>query len=465
MNNQEQIFSVSAFNRITDQCLRRLGTAKISGEISQMRRYSHLYLTIKDENSSLDCLMFASSLATLPFVPEEGMQVVITGYSSLYQKNSQFKFIITAMERQGQGVIMERLNKLKEQLEQEGIFSLNKRALPLFPDRVGVITSEEGRVVHDIAMTMERRCAGVEIRVYNAKVQGEGAAQSLIKALNYANQENVCDILIIGRGGGSFEDLLAFSDEGVVRAVAHSKIPIISAVGHEPDVALSDFAADVRAATPTAAAELVTRYTTEDLLNALSNYEKRLDDQILRISDPYKMRLSTALSVLSRHDPEKIIIGYSSKLQGILSRADLALNSILSQDKLRFSQLVSRLNSVELGEIVVHNSHRLQSLIDRADDALLEQSNALEEKLKTLTLSLEKTGIYERLQDLNLRFTKELATLNAVNPLNVLSRGYSVTLNAQGHELKYDEAKEGDLITTRLASGMIKSKIVAKSKN
>ena len=462
MSQQEQILSVSDFNRITDECLRNLGTAKIVGEISQIRRYSHLYLTVKDENASLECLMFASALANLPFTPKEGMQVVITGHSSLYQKNSQFKFLISTMERQGRGLIMERLAKLKEQLQREGVFDLIKRSLPLFPDRVGVITSAEGRVVHDIAMTLERRMSGIEIRVYNAKVQGEGAPQSLIKALEYANQENVCDVLIIGRGGGSFEDLLAFSDEALVRAVAHSKIPIISAVGHEPDVALTDFAADVRAATPTAAAELVSRYTKEDLKNALLNYERRLDDQILRISDPYKMRLASALSSMAAHDPDKMIMALKTRLQSSISRGDLALYALLGNKRLRFSQLVSRLSRVELGAQIIKDSHRLTALTERAGRALETQNKNLHDRLYFLFTDLYKSQVFERLQDLTTRFAGALATLKAVNPLSVLSRGYSVTLNKNDHELKFNEVQKGEIITTRLKDGIVKSEVVDK---
>lgn len=430
------VMTVSQFNAVTDRCLKGLGIAQVEGEISECKAYSHLYFKLKDELSAVDCMMFASNLHSLPFKPEVGMKVVVTGQSSLYSKTGQFKLVVRSMRQAGRGVIMERLKALEEKLRREGVFELISRQLPRFPDRVGIITSLEGRVVHDVAMTLKRRNPGIALRVYDAKVQGEGAAQSLIAALELANAENCCDVLIIGRGGGSFEDLLAFSDEALVRAVAHSEIPIVSAVGHEPDVALTDFSADVRAATPTAAAELVSPVTQDDCCYTVMEYARRLEDAMGRFVDPYRMRLENLQTRLKAADPLHHLSLSQSRLNDLQNRLNAALDLTALSGRTRLERLLSRLDAA--GK---------QSLSDASS------------RLGRLYRALENAGPQRSADECLRTLASCTAKLETLNPLSVLTRGYSVALDQTGHGLKAATAKAGDEMTLLTADGKIFSKI------
>lgn len=458
---QQQALSVSAFLNITDNCLRNLGNAVVVGEISYIKAYTHLYFTLKDESSSVDCLMFASRLSSLDFKPEIGMQVVITGQSSLYKKNGQFKLIAYSMKPAGQGMIMEKLRLLKEKLQKEGVFDLIKRPLPPFPNRVGVITSVDGRVIHDIAMTLQRRCSGIELRVYNAKVQGDGAAKSLISALTQANAEAGtaygCDILIIGRGGGSFEDLLPFSDETFTRAVAHSKIPIISAVGHEPDVALTDFAADVRAATPTAAAELVSPHVKDELKAFCDNMLLRMSDALGRIIDPLTMRAEHLIHRLQSGCPQHELQRRYDLLQSLLLRSGSALNALEGGKKSRLFDLQRRLAANDPMQKVLKEHTCLYDLVHRLDLAVEKNSSDVKAKFELLCSRLNNCGVEDRVQQMETRLEKSSASLCALNPLAVLTRGYSITFNERGHVALVNEISQGDKITTMTCDGVIES--------
>ena len=224
--------SVSRFVSVTNNALQNFGQAVVIGEISEIKTYSHLYFKLKDETAAVDCLMFASALNRLSFIPKIGMKVIVVGKSSIYLKTGQFKLIAEKMIVAGAGKIMEELL--------EGVFEAIKRPIPKWINKVGIITSKEGHVLHDMLTVLNKRNPGIEVVVYPCQVQGTEAPATIVNALNTAFRDNFCDVLIVGRGGGSFEDLLPFSDESVVRTIINSPMPIISAVGHEPDVALSD---------------------------------------------------------------------------------------------------------------------------------------------------------------------------------------------------------------------------------
>ena len=286
-NLESHALTVTRYVELTDEALKNLGQACVIGEISEIYLRNHMYFKLKDENASVDCLMWSSSLARLSFKPVVGMQVIVMGKSTLYHRTGKFTLQVQTMVQAGFGRIMARLEQLKRKLEAEGLFARPKRPIPPFVDLVGVITSPEGRVLYDISKTIKTRNPLIEIKLYPAKVQGDDAAQSLCQALAQAYAEQCCDVLIIGRGGGSFEDLLPFSDEAVVRMTAQSPLPIISAVGHEPDTALTDFVADVRAATPTAAAELVSCLTDSVLWDMFNKLIDGLYNQMTLRLDEY----------------------------------------------------------------------------------------------------------------------------------------------------------------------------------
>ena len=462
MNGNVTILSVSRFAEITNSCLKNLGKAYIEGEISSLNLRNHLYFTIKDENSSIDCVMFRSLLSNVAFTPQVGQKVVISGNSSIWVKTGRFNFIADSMTIAGLGVIMERLRLLKEKLEREGIFDLLHRQLPAFANCVGVITSKDGQVVHDIATTLKRRNCGIEIRVYDAKVQGTDAAQSLIDALEFANAEKYCDVLIIGRGGGSDEDLLPFSDEALTRAVAHSQIPIVSAVGHERNYALTDFAADVRAATPTAAAELISAISHDDLEASVKLYMTRMDDALMRMVDPYGVRYDRLKARLLYCDPARKLMLKSQRLQNAISHATMALDKKLNDYKLYLSDLSARVSACDPLNIVHEENAYLSTLSHRLSIGAIALCENKANLLSMLIARLNNCGIEEELAKLKERLASDNASLIALNPLAVLERGYSVTLNKDGYHAEFKDLKIGDELTTLLDGGEIKSTITAK---
>lgn len=483
--------TVSDFLKITDNALKNFGNAIVVGEISELSNYRHLYFKIKDEFSSVDCVMWYSAVQALSFKPEIGMKVEIIGNSSVYQKTGQFKLMASSMRQVGLGYIMEQLRILQEKLQKEGIFDLLHRPIPKFVNTVGVITSTEGRVVHDIQMTMQRRNDAVNIIVYPASVQGQGASRTLIEALHQANNEKRCDVLIIGRGGGSFEDLLPFSDEALVREVAKSAIPIISAVGHEPDIALTDYAADLRAPTPTAAAELVTSVTKADLYSLFEEYNRRLDNAVDSSFDLYQMRLESVEKRLRASSPEAIIDNQRNLLIYTISELEHATDALLIKKAQQIENLKHRLSMFEPAAIVSYKLSALLTTVSRLDrsideyvlnaqnrlsfDATLlnydklitDHQSRLKKKLSELVLRQNNCDVEAKLANAEKDFANDLSKLELLNPLFILSKGYSVTKDSFDRIAKVKNLNQGDTITTLLDGGTVVSTVdaVLKSDN
>lgn len=483
--------TVSDFLKITDNALKNFGNAIVVGEISELSNYRHLYFKIKDEFSSVDCVMWYSAVQALSFKPDIGMKVEIIGNSSVYQKTGQFKLMASSMRQVGLGYIMEQLRILQEKLQKEGIFDLLHRPIPKFVNTVGVITSTEGRVVHDIQMTMQRRNDAVNIIVYPASVQGQGASRTLIEALHQANNEKRCDVLIIGRGGGSFEDLLPFSDEALVREVAKSAIPIISAVGHEPDIALTDYAADLRAPTPTAAAELVTSVTKADLYSLFEEYNRRLDNAVDSSFDLYQMRLESVEKRLRASSPEAIIDNQRNLLIYAISELEHATDALLIKKAQQIENLKHRLSMFEPAAIVSYKLSALLTTVSRLDrsideyvlnaqnrlsfDATLlnydklitDHQSRLKKKLSELVLRQNNCDVEAKLANAEKDFANDLSKLELLNPLFILSKGYSVTKDSFDRIAKVKNLNQGDTITTLLDGGTVVSTVdaVLKSDN
>ncbi len=483
--------TVSDFLKITDNALKNFGNAIVVGEISELSNYRHLYFKIKDEFSSVDCVMWYSAVQALSFKPEIGMKVEIIGNSSVYQKTGQFKLMASSMRQVGLGYIMEQLRILQEKLQKEGIFDLLHRPIPKFVNTVGVITSTEGRVVHDIQMTMQRRNDAVNIIVYPASVQGQGASRTLIEALHQANNEKRCDVLIIGRGGGSFEDLLPFSDEALVREVAKSAIPIISAVGHEPDIALTDYVADLRAPTPTAAAELVTSVTKADLFSLFEEYKRRLDNAVDSSFDLYQMRLESVEKRLRASSPEAIIDNQRNLLIYAISELEHATDALLIKKAQQIENLKHRLSMFEPAAIVSYKLSALLTTVSRLDrsideyvlnaqnrlsfDATLlnydklitDHQSRLKKKLSELVLRQNNCDVEAKLANAEKDFANDLSKLELLNPLFILSKGYSVTKDSFDRIAKVKNLNQGDTITTLLDGGTVVSTVdaVLKSDN
>jgi exodeoxyribonuclease VII large subunit len=288
------VISVSELNRLAKQLIEQgLPLLWVGGEVSNFKRYDsgHWYFTLKDQSAQIDCVMFRHKAQFLDWVPTNGMQVEVRACPTLYEARGKFQLNVEVMRRAGLGALYEAYARLKARLEQEGLFdSARKRAIPRFPGAVGVITSGQGAALRDVLTTLKRRMPAIRVVVYPTPVQGEGAGARIANALAIAGSRRECDVLIVCRGGGSIEDLWAYNEEVVARAVVASPIPVVAGVGHETDVTIIDFAADARAPTPTAAAELVSpdraelRQTVEHWHRRLQRVvERRLEDRMQRL--------------------------------------------------------------------------------------------------------------------------------------------------------------------------------------
>jgi len=317
---QNQIFSVTQITTYIKEVLEgSFRTLTVEGEISNYKPSSagHVYFTLKDNNSQLRAVMFRGSAYSLSFKPKDGDKVRCSGNISVYAPQGNYQLIVNKMEAAGEGNILMMLEQRKQQLMKEGLFDpARKRELPAFPRTIGVVTSPTGAAIRDILQITKRRNKNVNVILLPSMVQGEGADATIVKMIEIANFYELCDILIVGRGGGSLEDLLPFSEESVVRAVAASKIPVISAVGHEIDWALSDYAADKRAATPSAAAELAVPLLS-DIKESIQYNKSEMYNQI-------KQKIENKKLLVKSFDPSTLLIRFRSIQEQLLNRYDRA---------------------------------------------------------------------------------------------------------------------------------------------
>lgn len=320
----DKVFSVSEINSLLKDMLESsFPQICIEGEISNYRPNSsgHLYFTLKDEASQISAVMFRSAAAHIDFVPKDGTKVQCTGRLTVYPARGNYQILITRMTVSGEGAILKMIEERKRRLAAEGLFDeAKKRPLPPFPQTIGIITSPTGAALRDILQIMRRRNKSVSAIVFPSLVQGDGAAESIVHQIKNANALKKCDVLIVGRGGGSLEDLLPFSDENVVRTIAESEIPVISAVGHEIDWALSDFAADKRAPTPSAAAELAVPQLS-DILNMILFYKNELHQNI-------DSHVKNAKLMIQSFSPENLELKFRSIEQPLLQRFDYMKDEI-----------------------------------------------------------------------------------------------------------------------------------------
>ncbi len=459
---REQVMTVSTFVRLTNDALLRLGTAVVAGEISEINKnYSHCYFKLKDENSSTECTLFRNYLKDVPFTLETGQQVIVVGKSSLYDKNSRFSIIVTKVYMQGRGTLLERLEKLKLKLQKEGLFD-EKRKLPLpsgILHKAGLVTSKEGAVVHDMKRTVSRRNPLIELKVFDTKVQGEDAPALIIKALKTAYLDKSLEVIILARGGGSQEDLLAFWDEDVARTVAASPVPIISAIGHEPDVVLTDYTASVRAATPTAAAELISTPTIFDIRDYLDNLIASLTGAVTGHLNSLGLRLDNLHMALKSSHPRLKAEKLSSRLMEICLRFDKVLRLKLLNCNDRSLNLIERLNNIRPEAVLLRKKETIHSLEQRLNSAVNKRLAVMLEYSKSLDARLARSGVADRVHLLNARACALTEKLIALNPLLVLKRGYGLPLK-DGKAVKLEELKEGDEVTTMVAQGSFKSEVL-----
>ena len=357
LNSQFPVFSVSQITSLIKEILETsFRTITIEGEISNWRPSSsgHIYFTLKDNVSQIKAVIFRSAAYKLSFSPKDGDKVRCTGNLTVYAAQGNYQIVVSKMEPAGTGNILQMLEERKQKLAAEGLFdSEKKRPLPLFPKTIGVVTSPTGAAIRDILNIAKRRNPKINIIVLPAIVQGDGAAQTIIRMIEIANFYKLCDILIVGRGGGSLEDLLPFSEENVVRAVSSSNIPVISAVGHEIDWALCDYAADFRAPTPSAAAEMAIP-VLEDIKIELQNYKEDLYNNINRIVKNTRL-------LIKSFNPDSLEIKFRNIQQPLLNRFENAKINLFENIK---NKIKDYRNIISNSKTILENASP-QTILDR----------------------------------------------------------------------------------------------------
>ncbi|MCR4458318.1 MULTISPECIES: exodeoxyribonuclease VII large subunit [unclassified Pseudescherichia] len=434
------IFTVSRLNQTVRLLLEReVGQVWISGEISNFTQPAsgHWYFTLKDDTAQVRCAMFRNSNRRVTFRPQHGQQVLVRASITLYEPRGEYQIIVESMQPAGEGLLQQKYEQLKAKLAAEGLFDQqSKQPLPSPAHCVGVITSKTGAALHDILHVLKRRDPSLPVVIYPTAVQGEDAPGQIVRAIALANSRKECDVLIVGRGGGSLEDLWSFNDERVARAIFASQIPIVSAVGHETDVTIADFVADLRAPTPSAAAEMVSRNQLE-LLRQLQSGQQRLEMAMDYYLANRTRRFTQLEHRLQQQHPQLRLARQQTVLERLRQRMTYAMDNQLKRSGQRQQRMTQRLNQ-----------HSPQPRIHRAQNRVQQ----LEYRLAQLMSA--------RLSATRERFGNAMTHLDAVSPLATLARGYSVTTATDGNVLKQTkQVKAGDVLTTRLVDGWVESEV------
>lgn len=325
-----------------------LNNVLVKGEISNFKKHytGHLYFTLKDENCLIKCVMFKSYAEKLNFLPKEGSKVIVLGTVSIYERDGVYQIYTKAMEEDGIGDLYQRFQQLKQSLEEQGYFNQeHKKTIPKMPKIIGVLTSKTGSVVKDIINVSTRRNPNVNIRIFPVPVQGEGAAQKIVNGIEYMNKYNLADVLILARGGGSLEDLWPFNEEIVAKAIYDSKLPVISAIGHETDFTIADFVADLRAPTPSAAAELAVP-NMKDIKEKIELYKNRLKDSLITKLDYIHLRYQKCMSSRVFKEPKRIIYDNYLKVDTNLKKIENAIKIKQKEERTKYIELVSKLDAL-----------------------------------------------------------------------------------------------------------------------
>ena len=417
----------------------------LTGQVSNFRkRPTHQYFSIKDDHAVIQATIWSGVYQKLGFNLEEGMKINVIGRVQIYEPSGSYSIIIEKAEPDGIGALAIQFEQLKKKLSEEGLFQESfKQALPQFPKRIGVVTSRSGAVIQDIITTVSRRFPGVDILLYPTKVQGEGAAEEIARNIARANQQEDLDVLIIGRGGGSIEDLWAFNEEIVVRAIFESRLPVISSVGHETDVTLADFVADRRAATPTAAAELATPVTKLDLLTHLQNQEKRMTTAVQNVLFKKKEALKKCSQSVIFRQPERLYDGYLQRLDQMQLRLKQSLRTQISNNKEKLQIRRHKLMQLSPVTKVQRYQDRLEQMdkLLRSQVALVYDAKVAEVKrLSEALIMLDTSRIVARgfaIVKKDESVVDSVANLNKKDLVTLLMRDGQVEL-----EVKDDKTKE-----------------------
>lgn len=416
----------------------------IKGEISNYnpRRQGHQYFNLKDERSIISAVLFAGNARKVKFSPEDGMSVIVQGRVSVYERGGNYQIIIDTMQPDGIGALYLAYEQTKEKLTKEGLFATElKQPISKYPKRIGVITSQSGAVIQDILTTIKRRFPIAEIILFPTVVQGERSADSIVKNIELAEAKDDIDTIIIGRGGGSFEDLFSFNEEKVIRAISNAKTPIISSVGHETDTTLTDLVADLRAPTPTAAAELAVPVLTDEIL--------KLEEHSQRLTRAFQAKLQFLSGQLSKisnsvifRQPERLYDGYLQNVDQLENRLLNEMDRVLRTYQQSVDLVSQRLKGYPMKQFLKEQ----ELILDHLNQKLAQE-------------------LKDYLQKKNFRVVQSIQALEHLSPLKILARGYAVIENEEHIIRSVDEVNPGEAVQIRLNDGRLDTIVEKITKN
>lgn len=411
----------------------------LTGEMSNYRnRPGHQYFSLKDNHAVISATMFKSAFQKLKFTPEDGMKVLVIGRISLYPEQGRYQIYIEHMEPDGIGALYQALEEMKKKLRQEGLFDAPKQLIPTFPKRIAVITSPSGAVVRDIMTTVKRRFPIVELVVYPTKVQGKQAADNIVANIRKVEENGTFDTMIIARGGGSIEDLWPFNEERVARAIFAAETPVISSIGHETDTTIADLVADMRAATPTAAAELAVPQLTEELLK-IEQVHLRLLKSYQRKVERSQERLNQSLHSYVFRQPQRLYEGYTQNVDLLTERLQR-----LTREKVTRLQQALQVNLLQL------EAKNPQALVQ-------QKTESLEQTTKQLNAQMERY-----MENQKQRLDYGVQSLDHLSPLKIMHRGYSYVSKEKQIVTDSSVVQVGDAIDIHLSKGWLKAEVTEK---
>lgn len=414
----------------------------LTGEISNYRkRPNHQYFSIKDDNSVISAVMYRGEFNRLKFNLEDGMKILVIGRVNVYEPSGSYNIVVEHMEPDGIGALYQAYSELKEKLSKEGLFSRPKKVLPKYPKRIAIVTSQSGAVIKDIMTTIKRRYPIVQLVLYPTVVQGKDSAQSIVTNLKRINEAEDFDLAIIGRGGGSIEDLWSFNEEAVIRQIVTMNIPIISSVGHETDTTLSDLVADVRAATPTAAAELSVPVLAEVLLS-IQKEEQRLYQAMRNKVALRSEKLNHLMRSYVFRQPKRLYEGHLMKVDQLTTHLQTVVMKTMEQE--------------------IHNHHRLDLQLRNVNP--LNKVHILKETWKNMDADLHDTML--RYVDKQKQvLSQHMTSLDMLSPLKIMNRGYAYIRDENGILKSINDVKIDQIVNIHLLDGNLKAKITEIKEN
>ena len=437
---ERKIWSVAELTaRISTVLATQFSNLWVEGEVSNFHpaQSGHLYFTLKDAKAAVKCVCFRSQAMRLKFRPEDGLKLIVRGSISVYEPRGEYQIYVEHIEPAGLGALQLAFEQLKKRLEAEGLFDeARKKPLPLLPSRIGVVTSPTGAAVRDIVRILRRRFPGLHLIVYPVRVQGDGAAEEIVAALKYFNRKQLVDVILLARGGGSIEDLWAFNEESVARAIAACTIPVVSGVGHETDFTIADFVADVRASTPSAAAEIVVK-SRQEFRRHLMELEHKISQRTRYLLLEYRHHLKELTTHIGFRRLEDLLRRHRQQTDELTSRLGVALEGRIERLRHRYTIAGTRIASFDLRA-------RIRTLGLR----LVQRSTELGVRMERFFVG--KIQQLERLQ----------VQLEERSPLRVLQRGYAICTDADGNVVSAaEQVAIGAEVNVQLARGRLGAEV------